>query len=243
MFKGGELKSCTFSSCSPLWSGWCGSGVRGNGIHKIVVIFSALDWNCPGSAWKLLVRCRRLRPCGGAVALGEGQIFSLIRRLLAVHLVSSALLLGRQFYSFLYQSLKVMVKFCSTFCLHCTAALTDSSLIAPLNCLTYFGHHTFHLHLGLSRWKTKFRLCQGLRIRNGRMGHFTLGFSGGNPLCEEDKRSFFLRFRFWRYGHWVEVLVDDYLPFRWMTLGSQFWLLLLRDGSPVFTHSRDQGEW
>ena len=36
MFEGGELKSCTFSSCSPLWSGWCGSGVRGNGIHKII---------------------------------------------------------------------------------------------------------------------------------------------------------------------------------------------------------------
>ena len=23
------------------------------------------------------------------------------------------------------------------------------------------------------------------------------------------------RFRFWRFGHWMEVLVDDFLPFRW----------------------------
>ena len=110
----------------------------------------------------------------------------------------------------------MMVKFCPTFCLHYTAALTDGSLIgSPFTIvfLTLIRLSNFSFTFGTESLK-KIRLCQDLRIRNGRKGHFTLGFSGGNPMCEEDKRLFFLRFRFWRYGHWLEVLVDDFLPFR-----------------------------
>ena len=34
---------------------------------------------------------------------------------------------------------------------------------------------------------------------------------------------------FWRFGTWQQVLVDDLIP--------------TKDGSPVFTHSKDENEW
>ena len=37
------------------------------------------------------------------------------------------------------------------------------------------------------------------------------------------------RFRFWRFGHWKQVLVDDLIP--------------TKDGVPIFNHSRDNDEW
>ena len=35
-------------------------------------------------------------------------------------------------------------------------------------------------------------------------------------------------FRFWRYGQWVEVVVDDYVP--------------VKNKKPVFVHSKQTGE-
>jgi len=37
------------------------------------------------------------------------------------------------------------------------------------------------------------------------------------------------KFHFWRFGSWLEVLVDDLIP--------------TRDGAPLFTYSRDENEW
>ena len=37
------------------------------------------------------------------------------------------------------------------------------------------------------------------------------------------------KFNFWRFGSWQQVLVDDLIP--------------TKDGSPVFTHSKDRNEW
>ena len=37
------------------------------------------------------------------------------------------------------------------------------------------------------------------------------------------------RFHFWRFGSWLEVLVDDLIP--------------TRNGVPVFTYSRDSNEF
>ena len=37
------------------------------------------------------------------------------------------------------------------------------------------------------------------------------------------------KFNFWRFGSWQQVLVDDLIP--------------TKDGSPVFTHSKDKNEW
>jgi len=44
-----------------------------------------------------------------------------------------------------------------------------------------------------------------------------------------DKYSGVFRFRFWRFGQWTEVLVDDLIP--------------TREGLPIFTYSRDIGEY
>ena len=35
-------------------------------------------------------------------------------------------------------------------------------------------------------------------------------------------------FRFWQYGEWVEVVVDDFIP--------------IMEGEPVFVYSEDYGE-
>jgi len=43
------------------------------------------------------------------------------------------------------------------------------------------------------------------------------------------KYSGVFRFRFWRFGRWIEVLVDDLIP--------------TRNGSPVFTYSKEPGEF
>ena len=37
------------------------------------------------------------------------------------------------------------------------------------------------------------------------------------------------RFQFWRFGNWLEVLVDDLIP--------------TRDGVPIFTYSKDKDEF
>ena len=37
------------------------------------------------------------------------------------------------------------------------------------------------------------------------------------------------KFMFWRFGKWEQVLVDDLIP--------------TKDGSPVFTFSKDDNEW
>ena len=37
------------------------------------------------------------------------------------------------------------------------------------------------------------------------------------------------KFNFWRFGSWQQVLVDDLIP--------------TKDGTPVFTHSKDKNEW
>eukprot|EP00091_Calanus_sinicus_P021518 TRINITY_DN6407_c0_g1_i1.p1 TRINITY_DN6407_c0_g1~~TRINITY_DN6407_c0_g1_i1.p1 ORF type:complete len:140 (-),score=18.76 TRINITY_DN6407_c0_g1_i1:287-706(-) len=44
-----------------------------------------------------------------------------------------------------------------------------------------------------------------------------------------DKYSGVFRFHFWRFGNWLEVLVDDLIP--------------TRDGVPVFTYSKDIDEF
>jgi len=44
-----------------------------------------------------------------------------------------------------------------------------------------------------------------------------------------DKYSGVFRFHFWRFGNWLEVLVDDLIP--------------TRDGVPVFTYSKDRDEF
>jgi len=47
--------------------------------------------------------------------------------------------------------------------------------------------------------------------------------------AQPGKYSGVFRFQFWRFGRWMEVLVDDLIP--------------TRDGVPVFTHSKDTGEY
>ena len=37
------------------------------------------------------------------------------------------------------------------------------------------------------------------------------------------------KFKFWRFGKWQQVLVDDFIP--------------VKDGSPLFTFSKDKMEW
>jgi len=44
-----------------------------------------------------------------------------------------------------------------------------------------------------------------------------------------DKYSGIFRFQFWRFGNWLEVLVDDLIP--------------TRDGVPIFTYSKDKDEF
>jgi len=44
-----------------------------------------------------------------------------------------------------------------------------------------------------------------------------------------DKYSGVFKFRFWRFGRWIEVLVDDLIP--------------TRNGVPVFTHSKEPSEF
>ena len=44
-----------------------------------------------------------------------------------------------------------------------------------------------------------------------------------------DQYSGVFRFRFWRFGEWVEVVVDDLIP--------------TKDDVPIFNHSSDSNEW
>ena len=44
-----------------------------------------------------------------------------------------------------------------------------------------------------------------------------------------DQYSGVFRFRLWRFGEWVEVVVDDLIP--------------TKDGVPIFNHSSDSNEW
>ncbi len=47
---------------------------------------------------------------------------------------------------------------------------------------------------------------------------------------EPEKYSGIFRFRFWRFGSWMEVLVDDLLP-------------VTHDGHLLFAHSADSDEF
>ena len=48
------------------------------------------------------------------------------------------------------------------------------------------------------------------------------------PLDNKDSSGVF-RFHFWRFGNWLEVLVDDLIP--------------TKDGVPIFTYSKDKDEF
>ena len=54
---------------------------------------------------------------------------------------------------------------------------------------------------------------------------YILSFNDHQNICF----SGVFKFNFWRFGTWQQVLVDDLIP--------------TKDGSPVFTHSKDENEW
>ena len=50
----------------------------------------------------------------------------------------------------------------------------------------------------------------------------------GQSFADASYRGIF-KFTFWRYGQWVEVVVDDFIP-------------VDKEGKPVFNHSNNRGE-